>query len=262
MDLQLQDKGVLVLAASRGLGKAMALAFAREGARVAMFSRSLEDLRQAQQEIAETAGREPLIIAGDLRRTEDIEKAVQITVDACGGIYTLVNNTGGPPAGPLVNFSDRDWLDAFELTLLSYIRSIRLVLPAMRTHGGGRIVNNASASMRMAIDGLGLSNTFRTGIMGLTKSLARELGAVNILVNAIGAGRIDTERLASLDRLKAEKEGVTPEEVRRQAQKTIPLNRYGSPDEFARLAVFLGSPANCYLTGQSILIDGGMSRAY
>jgi len=159
-------------------------------------------------------------------------------------------------------FDDDDWQKAFELTLLGFIRSIRAVLPLMRAAGAGRIVNFTSSSTRQAIDNLILSNTFRTGVVGLTKTLARELARDNILINVVGPGKMDTARLRSIETMRAEKLGMTLEDLQNKSAAEIPMGRYGRPEELARLAVFLCSAANTYITGQTVLADGGLVRAY
>jgi len=262
MDLGLMDKPVLVMAASSGIGRGVALEFARENARVMLFGRSEERLRKARDEIVELTGARVEFTPGDIRKREDIEKVVERTVSLFGSIYALFNNTGGPPAGKFDDFEDEDWVDAFELTLLGYVRTIRAVLPVMRGAGEGRIVNNTSSSIKQVIDNLILSNAFRTGIMGLSKTLARELAGDGILINVVGAGRIATERLDYLDSLGAEREGISLEEYQKRFARNIPIGRYGKAEELARLVVFLCSGANTYITGQSILIDGGMITAY
>lgn len=263
MDLGLQDKGVLVLASSSGLGKACAMEFAKEGARVMMFSSNKEKLEEAAAEIRETTGNAHIhTFAGDITKAEAIEQLVAEASRKLGRIDALVNNTGGPPAGGFGQFDDGAWQRAFELTLLSFVRSIRAVLPHMRKLGGGRIVNCTSSSVKQVIDNLLLSNTFRMGVVGLSKSLAAELAKENILVNVAGPGRIGTDRTRHLDTIKAEKLGVPRETVEAQSRALIPLGRYGTPDEFARLVVFLCSEANTYITGQTILVDGGLVKAY
>jgi 3-oxoacyl-[acyl-carrier protein] reductase len=262
MNLQLTDKSVIVCASSAGLGRAAALEFAREGARVMLCGRREGELKQAAAAIATETGREPKFIAADLTKPADIARLVDATVAAFGGVFTLVNNSGGPPAGTFDQFDDAAWQAAFELNLLSYVRTIRAVLPHLRKGGGGRIVNYTSSSVKSPLDNLILSNTFRMGVLGLTKTLAGELGRDNILINVLGPGRIQTDRIEQLDALRAKKSGASVEQVRADTFKTIPLGRYGTPEEFAKLTVFLGSPANTYLTGQTILVDGGMVKAY
>lgn len=262
MDLQLKDKSVLVLASSEGLGKATALEFCREGANVMLCSSSEEKLRKAQAEITATTGRTPAYTVTDITRPEAITAAVEQTAASFGPVYALVNNSGGPPAGTFDSLDDQAWISAFNLTLLSYIRAVRAVLPYMRNLGSGRIVNFTSSSVKQVLDNLILSNTFRTGVMGLSKSLSQELGKDNILVNVLGPGRIETARLAQINAVRAQKEGISLDAYQAHAAKAIPLGRNGSPDEFARMAVFLCSPANTYVTGQTILADGGLTKAF
>jgi 3-oxoacyl-[acyl-carrier protein] reductase len=262
MNLHLNDKPVIVCASSAGLGKAAALEFAREGANVMLCGRREAELQRGVAEIKTATGRDARHTVADLTKAEDIARLVEATVAAFGGVFALVNNSGGPPAGTFDLFDDAAWQKAFELNLLSYVRTIRAVLPHLRRSGGGRIVNFTSSSVKSPIENLILSNTFRTGVLGLTKTLAAELGKDGILVNVVGPGRIQTDRIEHLDQLNAQKSGQTIEQVRAAAFKTIPLGRYGEPEEMARLTVFLASPANSYLTGQTILVDGGMVRAY
>jgi 3-oxoacyl-[acyl-carrier protein] reductase len=261
MDLGLEGKVALVMAASKGLGRAVATELAREGARVVISSRDADALAQTAAEIAEETGAEVEHRAADLTRAEDVWTLVSHVTDRFGGVDVLVNNTGGPPAGTFDDFDDEGWQFAFELVLMSLIRAVRGVLPSMRERGGGRIVNIASSSIKQPIENLILSNTFRAGIAGLAKSLAVELAPDGILVNTIGPGRISTARSQSMDASRAETLGVPVEEVRGQVESQIPLGRYGTPEELARVAAFLASPANSYVTGQAILVDGGMVRA-
>jgi 3-oxoacyl-[acyl-carrier protein] reductase len=262
MDLGLKDKAVLVMASSAGLGKAAALEFSREGANVMLFSQSEAKLKAAQAEIKAAAGKEPAYTIGDITKAGDIATAVANTVAAFGPVFALVNNSGGPPAGSFDSFADDAWQKAYELNLLAYVRTIREVLPSMRQLGKGRIVNYTSSSVKQVLENLILSNTFRMGVVGLSKTLSQELGKDNILVNVIGPGRIGTDRIAYLDKVRADKAGITVEQVQENAIKGIPLGRYGTPEEYAKLTVFLCSEANSYITGQTMLVDGGMTKAF
>lgn len=262
MELGLRDKPVLVMASGGGIGRGIAREFAREGANVLMFDNNEKALMQSQQIIYDETGRKSLVFAGDITEIKDIEQVIQTAKKEFGTIYALVNNTGGPPVGNFDSFKDEHWIKAFELTLLAYVRVIREVLPLMREGKTGRIICNASSSIKQVIDNLILSNVFRMGIVGLCKSLARELGPENILVNVIGPGRIDTERVAYIDARRAEKLNIPLQELRAQMEQNIPIRRYGTTGEIARLVVFLCSEANTYITGQSILVDGGMVAAY
>lgn len=262
MDLQLTRQPVIVCASSAGLGKATALEFAREGARVMLCARRESELKRAAADIKAATGHEPAYTVVDVTKPADITRVVDATVAAFGGIFALVNNSGGPPAGSFDAFDDAAWQAAFELNLLAYIRTIRACLPHMRKAGGGRIVNFTSSSVKSPLDNLILSNTFRTGVLGLSKTLSSELGKDRIHINVLGPGRIQTERIEQLDSLRATKTGVSVDQIRADTFKTIPLGRYGTPDEYAKIAVFLASPANTYITGQTLLVDGGMIKAY
>lgn len=262
MDLGLKDKSVLVMASSAGLGKAAALEFSREGARVMLFSPFEDELKEAQAEIKAATGLEPAYTVGDITKSNDIAAVVKNTVEAFGPVFALVNNAGGPPAGTFDSFADDAWQKAYELNLLSYIRSIREVLPHMRRLGKGRIVNYTSSSVKQVLENLILSNTFRMGVMGLSKTLSQELGRDNILVNVMGPGRIGTARIAYLDKVRADKAGISVDQVYENTIKGIPLGRYGTPEEYAKLTVFLCSETNTYITGQTVLVDGGMTKAF
>jgi 3-oxoacyl-[acyl-carrier protein] reductase len=262
VDLGMSGKVALVTAASKGLGRAIATELAREGARVVISSRDEEALSRTATEIREETGAEVDYRAADLRNAADIEALVSHAAERFGGVDILVNNTGGPPAGTFEDLDDEAWQTAFEQILLSLIRCVRGVLPHMREgEPWGRIVNVASSSVKQPIENLTLSNTFRAGLAGLAKSLSLELAPDGILVNTLGPGRISTARSESMDASQAESQGVSVEEVRGSFESRIPLGRYGTPEEFARVAAFLASPANGYVTGQAILVDGGMVRA-
>jgi 3-oxoacyl-[acyl-carrier protein] reductase len=262
MNLELVNKPVLVCASSAGLGKATALEFAREGAQVMLCGRHAAQLQQAAADIDAATGQAPRWTVADLSQAQDIAQLIDATVAAFSGLYTLVYNSGGPPAGTFDQFDDAAWQRAYEQNVLGCVRTIRAALPHLRQGNGGRIVNFASTSVRSPIDNLILSNTFRTGVLGLTKSLAAELAADGILVNLLGPGRIQTARTDELDAMRAERAGVAVEQVRNDMCRNIPLGRYGTPQEFAKIAVFLGSPINTYITGQTLLVDGGMVKAY
>ncbi len=262
MDLGLKGKSVIVAASSKGLGKAIAQQYAAEGAHVLLSSRTEEELKKAADEIINNTGNENVRYqVCDVTDAAQIKSLVETAIDWNGRVDVLVNNAGGPPAGLFNDFTDEDWQNAFELNLLSVIRLIREVLPSMKEYGAGRIVNVASGSIKETLNNLILSNTFRLGIVGLAKSLSQELGKDNILINTVGPGRIATERLKQLDEFRANAQGITVEEVHQKSVRAIPLGRYGEPEEFAKMVVFLGSSANTYITGQTIIVDGGLIKA-
>ncbi len=261
MDLGLKGKSVLVSAASKGLGKASALAFAREGANVTIASRHVEHLELARSDIHKATGQQVSIVQMDVTSQESIAGAIQSVISDKGGLDVLVSNAGGPRPGQFSDLDDEAWLQGFQLSLLSTIRMIREALPYMKAGKGGRIVNLTSTSIKQPIPGLLLSNVFRTGVHALTKSLASELAADGILINTIAPGRIATDRIAELDQQRSIDQGRPLEAIQAEAVSQIPLGRLGTPEEFANIVAFYGSYANTYVTGQALLVDGGMVKA-
>lgn len=262
METYLQGKSVIVTAASKGLGKATALEFAKEGAKVIISSRNKEELEKAVKDIKEVTGNNHVnYVVCDITDNDSIKNLVERTVELNGCVDVLINNSGGPPAGGFDSFNDDQWQKAFELNLLSAIRLVREVIPYMRRRGGGHIVNFASSSIKQTLDNLILSNTFRMGIIGLSKTLSQELSKDNILINTIGPGRIATDRVEELDRIRADKLGVTYEELREKTEESIPMGRYGTPEEFAKAVLFFCSGANTYITGQAFVVDGGLVKS-
>lgn len=262
MDLGLKGKVAVVMASSRGLGKAIALEFAKEGAIVVLASRRKQALEEAAEEIRNAVdGAEVHCQSCDMSKEEDISSLFEFIEDKTGRVDILVNNTGGPKSGGFTEVEDADWYGAFEQNLLSYIRTSRAVLPYMKKQQSGRIVNVSSSSTKEVIDGLILSNTFRAGMVGFAKTLAREVAKDNIMVNTVGPGRIMTDRIIELNEIAAERQHTTVEEVAEKSAAQIPIGRYGEPEEFAKTVVFLASSANSYLTGQSLVIDGGLLKA-
>jgi len=261
MDLELTGKVALVTAASKGLGRATATQLAAEGARVMISSRGEEQLARTAAEIAESTGGQVEYCAADVADADDVARLLRKTEQRLGGIDVLVNNAGGPRPGGFDALDDAAWREAFELNLMSTVRLIRGVLPHMRDQGWGRVVTIASSSIKQPIENLLLSNTYRVAILGLAKSLAIEFAPDGVLINTVGPGRIATDRVAGLDAGRAEKSGLSVEEVRQQTEKAIPLGRYGTAEEFGRVITFLASGANTYTTGQHFLVDGGMVKA-
>jgi len=260
MELQLSGKTAVIAASSQGLGKAIAEGLLREGANVVVSGREEEKLKEVVAELKQIGSGKIVFQRTDITIPEDIKQLIQTAVDNFGGVDILVNNAGGPPAGSFDTITDEQWQTAFELNLLSYIRLIREALPFLKKQGG-KIINIASSSIKEPIPGLLLSNTFRTGIVGLTKTLAQELAQFDILINTVAPGRIATDRVRHLDEVNAEKMQISREEMEERVKGTIPLGRYGKPEEFAKVVVFLASDANSYMTGSSFLVDGGMVKS-
>lgn len=262
MDLLLKGKTVVVTGASQGLGKAIATEFASEGAHVYISSRNEEKLQAAVKKIREKTGNKEVNYAVcDMKNDDQIQSLVQKVVEKYGGVDVLVNNAGGPPAGKFMDMSDDEWFGAFEQNLLSVVRATKKVIPYMKKQEAGRIVNITSSSIKQSIDRLILSNTMRPGVLGLTKSLAQEFAADNILVNTVGPGKIATDRMMQLNETAAKASGITVEEAERASVADIPMGRYGKPEEFAKTVVFLGSFANTYVTGQAVIVDGASVKA-
>ena len=264
MELGLKGKTALCMASAAGLGKGIAMEMAREGAKVMICTAEpfKDQLYAAQDDIEKETGNRPEAFLCDVNKAEDITALVEHTQETLGDIYALVNMCPGPKPGPFESFDDAAWTGAFEMCLLSYIRTIRAVLPGMKRLGGGRIVNSTSSSVKDTLDNLILSNTMRMGVVGMTKTLAREVGPDNILVNVIGPGRIGTQRIVNLNKMRAERAGIPYENYEKEDLKNFPMGRYGTVDEYGRLAAWLCSEANTYVSGQTILLDGAMTRAY
>jgi 3-oxoacyl-[acyl-carrier protein] reductase len=249
----------LVCAASKGLGRASAEALARDGVRVAICARGGEALA-ATAAAMNAAGAGVLPIQADLRRAEDVTRAIETTVAAFGGLDILVTNTGGPPSGPFMTIDEAAWVDAIDSLLLSVVRLCRGTIPHMQARGGGRIINITSISVKQPIEGLVLSNSLRAAVTGLAKTLSVELAPHNILVNCVAPGYTRTDRVVELANAIAAREGMTAEQAEQRIIDKVPLGRLGTPDEFGEVVRFLASPAASYVSGTTIQVDGGWAR--
>ncbi|MGB7339743.1 MAG: SDR family oxidoreductase [Phototrophicaceae bacterium] len=259
MDLELNGKVALVAAASKGLGYGVAKALAENGAKVSLCSRTEADVQQAAQTLNAETGSETLGIACDLSDPNSIQAWVDSTVEKWGQIDALLVNAGGPPAGFFKELSDDAWQNAFNLTLMSTIRMIRAALPHMPA--GSAILTITSSSIIEPIPRLGLSTVMRAGVNGLVKTLADELAPDGIRINNLIPGRIETDRTRSLDAGMAKRLDITQEEAKTRSEQAIPMKRLGTTDEFGRMGAFLLSPVASYITGTSMRVDGGKTRA-
>lgn len=257
MNLGLKDRVALVAGASSGLGKAVALALAQEGARVSLCSRSPRRARAAAQELSAKTGAEVMAYAADVRDEKACRDWVRSAARKWGRIDVLINNAGGPPEGSFEEVTETDWNRGFELNFLSAVRLARMAIPHMKKRRWGRIVFIASTSAKQPIEGLAVSNALRTGILGLSKTLSQELGPYNILVNTVCPGYTKTDRLEDLARSRASKTNTSLEKIYRQWAQSIPLKRLAAPEEIAQAVVYLASERASYITGVALQVDGG-----
>ena len=260
MDLKLKGLRALITGASRGLGYATAFALAGEGARVAINSRSQDRLDQAVNAIQKAHPTPMLGLSGDIIDPQVPAMLVSRVVEAWGGLDILVTNAGGPPPGAFENFTDDAWQHAVELSLFCHVRLIRAALPYLKQSPAASVLTVTSLSVKQPIENLVLSNSVRGATVGLTKSLALELGSQGIRFNSILPSWTQTERIQELMGARARQNGTTMEEEIEKQAKNTPLGRMGTPEEFAAAAVFLVSPAASYLTGVMLPVDGGAYR--
>ncbi len=260
MDLLLKDKRALVTGASRGLGYATALSLAREGCQVVINSRSSDSLAGAAASIAQQTGAIAHPIAGDVTQPSFPSQLIEDTIERLGGLDLLVTNTGGPPAGKFIDFDDTAWQKAVEFAFLSHVRLIRAALPYLRQSPAASVLTITSYSVKQPIANLVLSNSVRAATVGLTKSLALELGSEGIRFNSILPAWTETERVIELMTHRANVNGTTVDEEISRQSKESPLGRMAQPQEFANAAVFLLSPAASYITGVMLSVDGGMYK--
>ncbi|MHC4664212.1 MAG: SDR family oxidoreductase [Planctomycetota bacterium] len=257
MDFSLKDKIAVCAASSRGIGRAVAAAFAREGAKVAICARGADTLQETARGISEETGVDVLHRVCDVSKADDISAFIGAVTDRFGRIDVLFVNAGGPRPGTFEELNDNDFIEAANLNLFSTARLIRQALPHMKK-AGGSVVILASVSVKQPVPGLLLSNMMRLGVVGLAKTLANEYGAHGIRVNVVGPGFVDTERSRSLLAHRAEARGVSQEVVWAEQAARAPLGRIGKPEEVANLVVFLASDAASYITGTTTMVDGGL----
>ncbi|MBD2357167.1 SDR family oxidoreductase [Tolypothrix sp. FACHB-123] len=256
MDLQLNNKIVLVTAASKGLGKATAKQFAREGAKVAICARS-ELVDNTAAEIAGETGAEVIAMRADVTQPAEIEQVINATVNKFGGLDILVTNAGGPPAGTFDDIDLAKWEAAINLNLLSAVNLVKSALPYLRQSRNAAILTITSTSTKQPVQNLILSNSLRLAVIGLTKTLSQELGNDKIRVNSILPGWTYTERVEELINARITKNGTTKEAEIAAINANNPLSRMGTPEEFANVAVFLCSPVASYVNGVMLQVDGG-----
>lgn len=261
MDLGLKDKVVMVAASSKGLGYGIARQAALEGAKVALASRHMHNIQEAAQRLRNDVPEVQLFTSTlDVADPISIETWVHATLKEFGTVDMLVVNGGGPPPGTFDELDDVTWHTGYENTLMSAVRLIRGVLPEMRRKKSGSILTVTSSSFKEPIDGLLLSNVFRSGVTNLVKSLSFQLAEDQIRINNLVPGFFDTERLQELDLRNSREWRLSLENVQKINMDKIPMGRYGDPEEFGKAAVFLLSDAASYVTGETFIIDGGKMR--
>jgi 3-oxoacyl-[acyl-carrier protein] reductase len=257
MDLGLAGKVAVVAGASQGLGRAIAVALAAEGADLVINARSAEKLERVKQEIADATGVRVEAVAADLTEPDGAARLISAAADAFGRVDILVTNTGGPPAGLFEDHTAEVWRHAIAQNLESVVNLMRAVLPGMKERRWGRIVNVTSISVKQPVEGLVLSNSLRAGVTGLAKTISNEAAPFNVTVNNVLPGYTTTERLVHLAEANAERAGTTVEQAYEQWVREIPMGRLAEPPELAAVAAFLCSEQASYVTGQSIAVDGG-----
>jgi 3-oxoacyl-[acyl-carrier protein] reductase len=261
MDLGLKEKRAFVAGSSRGLGFATALTLAREGCRVAVNSRKRENAKAAAEKITNETGTQAFGIAGDVSDADAAQNLIQSAVDVLGGLDILITNAGGPPAGSFELFDEETWQKAVDTSFMSHVRLIRAALPHLRKSDSPSVLTVTSYTVKQPLANLVLSNSIRLATIGLTKSLAMELGKENIRFNSILPGWTVTERVQQLMEFHAKNNGTTVEEEFAKQTAEIPLGRMGKPQEFANAATFLVSPAASFIHGVMLAVDGGIIKA-
>ena len=261
MDLELTGDSALITASSSGLGKASATALAREGANVVINGRDEERLKDAKEEISNVAAGDVVTQQGDLTEKGDIEALIETAESEFGGLDHLVTSAGGPPSGTFLETTDEDWYQAFDLLVMSVVRLVREAEPALREGDGGTITNITSRSVKEALDSLVLSNSVRMSVIGLEKTLSREL-APEIRVNAVLPGSHETSRIENLVEAAVERgEFDSYEEGMAARGESVPVGRIGDPMELGDTVAYLCSDRAGYINGQAIVIDGGSGNA-
>jgi 3-oxoacyl-[acyl-carrier protein] reductase len=257
MDLGLKGKVALVTAASKGIGLGTAMVLAKEGMRVVISSRSTTNLEKAHDRLAAETGSEILAVPADMTVREDLERLVDTVSKKLGGVDVLVYNAGPPKPGTFGDLTYADWEEATKLLLLSAVTLTQAVVPHMRGKKWGRLIYVTSLTLKQPVGSLVLSNTVRLAVAGLSKSLSRELAPHGITSNGIIQGYIRTDRSSRLAEESAARLGTTVDEAFKEMAKSIPLGRYGEPEEVGSLAAFIASDKGAYLNGGMFTVDGG-----
>ena len=261
MDLGLKNKVAIIGGASKGLGRASAQVLAEEGAKITICSRTSADLEQAATEIRESTGSEVMPYAAALDTLDTLTGMIKATVDHFGGLDILVNNSGGPPLARSADATEEQWETAVQRSLIFFGRMCRESIPHLKSRGGGRIINILASTVYNPIPNLALSGATRMGVVAYAKSLADEIGRDKILVNNVCPGSILSDRMLSNVTSRANELGISIEDALALRAEDTALGRVGEPVELANLVAFLASDKSTYITGTTILVDGGLVRS-
>lgn len=257
MNLNLKGKCALVCGSSQGMGKAIAIQLAKQGANIVLFARNKISLENVKNELDTSQGQHHDILVADFSQTDQVKTALSHYLESGIVIEILINNTGGPAPGPASSALSEDFLSAFNQHLICNHEMTKLLLPGMKQSKFGRIINVISTSVKQPLIGLGVSNTVRGAVASWAKTLANELGQFNITVNNVLPGATNTLRLDAIIKNKAAKKGISIEAMAAEEQAIIPMRRFGEANEFADAVGFLASPAASYITGINLPVDGG-----
>ncbi|CAN5909262.1 SDR family oxidoreductase [soil metagenome] len=257
MDLNLKNKRALVCGSTQGIGKAVALELALLGANVTLVARNEEKLRQVAGELDQSLGQQHDYLVADFAQPEELDRTITAYVQELEEVHILVNNTGGPPGGPITEARPEEFLRAFNMHLICNHLLVQAVSPLMKKVAYGRIINIISTSVKQPLPGLGVSNTTRGAVASWAKTMAYELGPFGITVNNVLPGATTTGRLLAINEAKAQKTGKTVEEVEKEMRNDIPARRFAKPEEVAAAVAFLATPAAAYINGINVPVDGG-----
>ncbi|WP_347160253.1 SDR family oxidoreductase [Pontibacter chitinilyticus] len=257
MNLNLKDKRAIVCGSTQGIGRAIALELAQLGASITLVARNEDKLQEIAKELDSTQGQQHNYLVADFANPDEVAQKIQKYVQQQETVHVLVNNTGGPPGGPITEAKPEEFLKAFNMHLINNHQLVQAVVPLMKRAGYGRIINIISTSVKEPIAGLGVSNTTRGAVASWAKTMANELGQYGITVNNVLPGSTKTGRIYSLVESRAEKSGRSKEDVQQEMEAAIPARRFAEPEEVAAAAAFLATPAAAYINGVSLAVDGG-----
>jgi len=257
MNLDLKNKRAMVCGSTQGIGRAVAVELAALGASVTLVARNEDELKKAAEALDQAAGQQHDYVVADFSNPDEVSLQIQAYVQAQDAVHILVNNTGGPPGGPILEAAPEEFLKAFNMHLINNHQLVQAVVPLMKKAGYGRIINIISTSVKEPIAGLGVSNTTRGAVASWAKTMANELGQFGITVNNVLPGSTKTSRIYSLVESRAEKSGRSKAAVQQEMEAAIPARRFAEPEEVAAAAAFLATPAAAYINGVSLAVDGG-----